>query len=334
MAASKIALLKDDDPTYGPELMGKCARDLLSVCKFYELSPVSVANIVTDGYISLLSIRVIKDPRRVEEFGQCAENKGQSNLLEAMLEHIQSGVTFDDGSKKGKRTAAAADLPGQNSSVKKTSSKSKVKRADTASTSKVLVVDDDDDDDLVEEDDDAAEDVEKVETFGEDEVVAAQREELLEVCRANFGNRFSSHVIMKFKSLIKIIHPATRAERIKLDTFKRSYKLAKERSRKQLPTVSTAVYNLVNGTAESKSLRMFEKDLSGSVADGGDLENSSARVFPRYRGGFRRGAGSSGPSGLGRGYIPLSERTCHRCFMKGHLRADCTAPVPSTSKNA
>jgi hypothetical protein len=84
--------------------------------------------------------------------------------------------------------------------------------------------------------------------------------------------------------------------------------------------VSTAVYNLVNGTAESKSLRMFEKDLSGSVADGGEVENVAPRVFPRYTGGFHRGAGYSGPQRLGRGFIPMSERTCHRCFQKGHLR--------------
>jgi hypothetical protein len=78
---------------------------------------------------------------------------------------------------------------------------------------------------------------------------------------------------------------------------------------------------------------MFEKDLSGSVADGGDVENVAPRVFPRYAGGLRRGAGYPGPQLLGRGFIPMSERTCHRCFQKGHLRSDCSAPAPSTSKN-
>jgi hypothetical protein len=226
-----------------------------------------------------LSVRVITEPLRIEEFAQCGANKGQSNLLMAMLRHIKSGVLFDDGSKKGKRSAAAAGLPAPGSSAKKadssgkSSSSTKSKGKSAAGETSVKVVDDNDGDD---DDDDEdihgssdADVAEKSDLVGSDEALAAEREELLEVCRANFGNKFSSHVISAFKAFIGNLRPVSAAEKVKLETFKRSYKLAKERSRKQLPTVSTAVYNLVNGTAESKSLRMFEKDLCGSVVSGG-----------------------------------------------------------------
>jgi hypothetical protein len=168
------------------------------------------------------------------------------------------------------------------------------------------------------------------------QALAAECEELLEVCWANFGNKFSSHVITAFKSFIYKLRPSLASERNKLETFKRSYKLAKERSRKQLPTdtVSTAVYNLVNGMAESKSLRMFEKDLSGSVvASSGEQEQVAPRLYSQFGGCFRRGAGVSGQFRPGRGFLPLSERTCHRCFQKGHLRANCTGAAPNSSKN-
>lgn len=172
MASSKIALLQDDDPTYGSDLMKTCKRDLLSLCFHYELTPETVANIVTEGYVSLLSIRVITDPTRIEEYCQCACNKAQFNLLSAMLKHIQSGVTFDDGSKKGKRTAAAADLPGPSKanlpvSGKKLCSASKSKAKQLPDDSKKV---DDDSDDMDDADTEETDDVEKVESLGDDEV--------------------------------------------------------------------------------------------------------------------------------------------------------------------
>jgi hypothetical protein len=163
---------------------------------------------------------------------------------------------------------------------------------------------------------------------------AADREELLEVCRANFGNKFLSNVITAFKAFISKLHPSSVAERTKLETFKRSYKLAKERSHKQLPTVSTAIYNLVNGTAESKSLRMFQKDLSGSVgAGGGDPELAAARSPLQFGGPFRRSASASGPPRQGHGFLQIHERTCYRCNQRGHLQANCPVPAPSAPKN-
>jgi hypothetical protein len=181
----------------------------LSVCRHYELSPESVNNIVTDGYISMLSIRVITDPVRIEEFCQCASNKAQANLLFAMLKHVQAGVTFDDGSKKGKRTAAAADLPGPSSSNKKSASSSKSKskpQVDAEPSSKA----DDESTDGGGNDSSDGDDVEKTESFVDSEAVVAEREELLEVCRANFGNKFSSHVIMAFKFFVSKIRPSTK----------------------------------------------------------------------------------------------------------------------------
>ena len=333
MSDLKIPLIKEDDATYGPDVMKSVAHDFLSVCKHYEISKDSLKNVIVEGYNSLMSVHVIVEALRVEEFAQCGSNKGQSNLLLAMLRHIQAGVVLDDGTKKGKRSAAVAGLPAPGPSGKKSSASAKPKgRASAGGGSSSKTADD------VSSGDDGngssnADDTEKSDLVEDDEALAAKREELLEVCRANFGNKFSSHVITAFKSFISKLHPSSTSGKNKLETFKRSYKLAKERSRKQLPTVSTAVYNLVNGTAESKSLRMFEKDLSGSVAtSGSEHEQAAPQNFSQFGGGFRRGAGVSGQFQPGRGFLPLSERTCRRCFQTGHLRANCTAAAPISSK--
>jgi hypothetical protein len=211
MSEAKIVLIKDDDATFTSDQMKECPLEFLSVCKFYEISQNTLANVLVEGYNSLLSVRVITEPLRIEEFSQCGANKGQSNLLMAMLQHIKSGVLFDDGSKKGKRSAAAAGLPAPGPSAKKadssgkSSSSAKSKGKSAAGETSVKVVDDNDGDDDDDEDIHGSSDAdvaEKSDLMGSGEALAAEREELLEVCRANFGNKFSSHVISAFKAFI------------------------------------------------------------------------------------------------------------------------------------
>jgi hypothetical protein len=165
MADSKIPLIKEDDATYGPDVLKSVHHDFLSVCKYYEISRDSLTNIIAEGYNSLKSVKVIVEALRVEEFAQCGSNKGQFNLLLAMLRHIQVGVVLDDGSKKGKRTAAMAGLPAPGGKKSGASTKSKGK----ASSSKTADDGDDDDEDGGDDDDDADE-TEKSDLVGDDEV--------------------------------------------------------------------------------------------------------------------------------------------------------------------
>jgi hypothetical protein len=186
--AERIPLIKEDDTTYAPVVMKAIAHNFLSICKHYEILKDLLKNIMDDGYTSIKSVRVIVEALRVEEFAQCGSNKAQFNLLLAMPRHIQNGAAFDDGTKKGKRSAAVAGFPVPGPSGKKSgpSAKPKAKSSAGGASSSKTTDDDDDDDD---EDDDAN---------GYSDAVEAEKSDLVEDDEVSF--------VLCFMNLIQVLY--------------------------------------------------------------------------------------------------------------------------------